>query len=114
MKHNRSLCYECFHVGMCDGQPAGDCDVMNLAEFNTTLNDRLTQLDDQFVTIGDVLKTKKEAFIELYRKDPRISHDEAVLCLLTTNPEGKAERNAMQRQQEKLQEQLVELQEQLV
>ena len=68
---------------MCDGQAAGDCDVMNLAEFKTTLNDRLTKLNDQFSTLNDVLEAKKEAFIELYRSDPRISHDESISCLQT-------------------------------
>ena len=83
MKHDRSLCHECFHVGLCDGQAAGDCDVMNLAEFKTTLDDRLKKLDDQFSTLNDVLDAKKEAFIEMYRTDPRISHDESISCFQT-------------------------------
>ena len=70
---------------MCDGQAANDCDLMNLAEFETTLNNRLAKLDDQFSAISDVLKAKKQAFTEMYRKDPRISHDEEVSCLLLTN-----------------------------
>ena len=85
LKHNRSLCVECAYVGMCDGQAANDCDLMNLAEFETTLNNRLAKLDDQFSAISDVLKAKKQAFTEMYRKDPRISHDEEVSCLLLTN-----------------------------
>ena len=95
---------------MCDGQAAGDCDVMNLAEFKTTLNDRLTKLNDQFSTLNDVLEAKKEAFIELYRTDPRISHDQSISCLQTAmeafdpaHPEMD-ERNS-------LREQLVQLQE---
>ena len=85
LKHDRSLCFECVHVGMCDGQAADNCDVMSLAEFETTLNNRLAKLDDQFSAISDVLKGKKQAFAEMYRKDPRISHDEEVSCLLLTN-----------------------------
>ena len=69
---------------MCDGQPADDCDFMNLIEFKTTLHNRLANLDEQFDTINNVLKTKKDAFIELYRKDPRISYDEVVSRLQTT------------------------------
>ena len=111
MKHDRSLCHECKDVGMCDGQPADDCDVMNLAEFENTLKDPLAKLDDQFAEMANVLTTKKEAFIELYRKDPRISHDEAVSCLLTTNREEVMERNAMHEQLVQLQEQLEKMQE---
>ena len=98
---------------MCDGQQADDCDVMNLSEFNTTLNDRLAKLNNQFSTLSDILKAKKEAFIEMYRKDPRISHDEAVSCLITTNPEEVTERNASHEQLVQLQAQLVEMKEHL-
>ena len=63
---------------MCDGQIANDCDFISLTEFESTLNERLAKLDDEFLAINDVLKTKKEAFIEMYRKDPRKLHDEAV------------------------------------
>ena len=112
MKHNRSLCHECRDVGMCDGQAAGGCDVMNLAEFENTLKDRLAKLDEQFAAMADILKTKKEDFIEMYRKDPRICHDEAVLCLLT-NPDEQPDRNAMQEQLLQQQEQMAALQEQL-
>ena len=66
---------------MCDGQPADDCDIMNLAEFETTLSDRMAKLDDQFATITEMLKTKKDALKAIYRKDPRISHDENFLRL---------------------------------
>ena len=70
---------------MCDGQPADDdCNFMKLAVFETTLNDRLTKLDNQFNTTIDILQTKKDAFIELYRNDPRISHDNAVSLLQRT------------------------------
>ena len=94
---------ECAYVGTCDGQPADDCEHMNLAEFETAFNDRLEKLDDQFSTIRDVLKAKKEAFIEMYRKNPKISHDEAVSFLKTTtesfdpsNPEVEFDQNEKQ------------------
>ena len=83
MKHDKSLCHECVHVGMCDGQAAGGCDVMNLAEFNTTFNNRLITLNGQFSTLQDVLEAKKEAFIQLYRANPRISQDESISSLQT-------------------------------
>ena len=111
MKHNRSLCHECKEDGLCDGQAADDCQFMKLAVFETTLNDRLTKLNDQFTTIYDILESKKEAFIEMYRKDPRISYDDAVSILQRMNedfdpshPERK--RDATQQQLPKLQEQL--------
>ena len=63
---------------MCDGQAADDCDFISLTEFETILNDRSAKLDDQFSAINDVLKTKKEFFMEMYRKDPRKSHEKAV------------------------------------
>ena len=63
---------------MCDGQPATRCEIMSLTEFNVILNDQLTKLDDQFAAINEELKSKKEAFIEMYKKDPRFSHDGAV------------------------------------
>ena len=66
---------------MCDGQAADDCDFMNLAEFETTLKNRLTKLDDQFATLNEILNLKKEALIKLYRKNPRNSHDETFLRL---------------------------------
>ena len=69
---------------MCDGQAADGCDFMNLIEFETTQKQRLAKLDDQFSTIDEALKAKKEAFIKMYRKDPRISNDEAISYLLTT------------------------------
>ena len=110
MKHDRSLCHECFHVGLCDGQAAGDCDVMNLAEFKTTLDDRLKKLDDQFSTLNDVLDAKKEAFIEMYRTDPRISHDESIFCLQTAMEVFDPAHPEMN-EQNSLREQLAQLQE---
>ena len=83
VKHNRSLCHECKDVGMCDGQAADGCDIMNLAEFETTLNDRMAKLDDEFDKINESLKTKKEDLKAIYRKDPRISHDDNFLRLQT-------------------------------
>ena len=70
---------------MCDGQAAEECNFMKLAVFETSLNDRLTKLNNQFTAIHGVLATKKEAFIEMYRKDPRISHDDAVSMLQRIN-----------------------------
>ena len=81
MKHERSLCHECRDVGMCNGQAADDCDIMNLAGFEATLNDRMAKLDDQFAKINEMLNTKKETLKTIYRKDPRISHDENFLRL---------------------------------
>ena len=63
---------------MCDGQAADDCDFISLTEFETILTDRSAKLDDQFSTINEVLKAKKEVFMEMYRKDPRKSHEESV------------------------------------
>ena len=69
---------------MCDGQAAVDCDLMNLTEFEVSLNSQLTKLNDQFARIDEVLRTKKEALIQISRSDPRICHDEAVMILQTT------------------------------
>ena len=87
---------------MCDGQPADDCDLMNLVEFETALNNHLMKLDDQFSIISDILKEKKKTFIEMYRKNPKISHDEAVGFLQANNksfdpanPKAELERNEM-------------------
>ena len=111
MKHNRSLCHECKEDGLCDGQAADDCKYMKLAAFETTLNDRLTKLNNQFATIHDILETKKEIFIQMYRKDPRISHDDAISVLQKINEDfdpsyPERERDAMQQQLAELQEQL--------
>ena len=111
LKHNRSLCHECKEDGLCDGQAADECEFMKLAAFETTFNDRLTKLNDQFASIHGVLKTKKEAFIEMYRKDPRFSHDDAVSVLQRINEDfdpsyPERERDAMQQQLAELQEQL--------
>jgi len=83
LKHDRNLCHECKDVGMCDGQAADDCDIMNLDEFEITLNNRMAKLDDQFDKINESLKTKKEALKSIYRKNPRISHDCNFLRLQT-------------------------------
>ena len=96
---------------MCDGQPADDCQFMKLAVFETTLNDRLTKLNNQFATITDVLQAKKEIFIQMYQKDPRISHDDAVSVLQRINEDfdpsyPERERDAMQQQLAELQQQL--------
>ena len=101
---------------MCDGQPADDCDVMNLAEFENTLKDRLAKLEDQFLEINDVLNTKKEAFTKMYRENPKISHEEAVSLLKLTNEafnpshvEG-SDLNEINKQLIQLREQLVQQQ----
>ena len=70
---------------MCDGQAADDCDLMNLTEFETAFKNRLEKLNDQFSKISNVLKSKKETFVEMYRKNPKISHDETVSLLQATN-----------------------------
>ena len=121
LKHERSLCHECKDVGMCDGQTADNCDFMNLAKFKATLKDQLSKLDDHFSTIHDVLKEKKQAFIEIYRRDPRISHDEALSYLLAANEafdplntEEEQGRKSMENQLVQLQEQLDQQQEQLL
>ena len=111
MKHNRSLCHECKEDGLCDGQPADDCYFMKLALFETTLNDRLTKLNDQFAIITDVLQAKKEIFVEMYRKDPRMSHDDAVLVLQRINEDFDP--SYPERERDAIQQQLAELQAQL-
>ena len=110
------LCHECKEDGLCDGQAADDCQFMKLAVFEKTLNDRLTKLNDQFATIQDILETKKEAFIQMYRKDPRISHDDAVSVLQRINEDfdplyPEREQDSMQQQIAELQEQLAQQQE---
>ena len=84
---------------------------MKLALFETTLNERVTKLKDQFATIHDILETKKEIFIQMYRKDPRISHDDAISVLQKINEDfdpsyPERERDAMQQEIAELQEQL--------
>ena len=49
---------------MCNGQVADGCDIMNLAEFETTLNNRIAKLDD-------------------HTTSPRISYDENFMRLQT-------------------------------
>ena len=85
MKHDRNLCVECVYVGMCDGQPADDCDLMDLTEFETALNGRMAELNDQFSKIGELLESKKEAFAEMYRKNPKMSLDETGSILNAIN-----------------------------
>ena len=99
---------------MCDGQPADNCDIMKLEEFEYNLNVQLTKVNKQFATMKDFLEAKKEALIEIYRKDPRISHDDAVSSLEKTiedfdpfNPVSER----MIEQQEKLRKQLAQQQE---
>ena len=69
---------------MCDGQAADDCEIFTLIEIESTLNDQLAKLDDQFAVINDILKAKKEDFIKMYRANPIRSQDEAVLQLQKT------------------------------
>ena len=49
------------------------------------VNGQIAKLDDHFSAISgeikEILKIKKEAFIKMYQKDPRISRDEAVFSL---------------------------------
>ena len=66
---------------MCDGKAASDCDIINLTEYESTLNDQLVKLDEHFNEINEQLKRKKEAFVKMYRKDPRISRDEEIFSL---------------------------------
>ena len=63
---------------MCNGQAADDCDVMYMAEFDSIFNERLATLDNEFSRINEILETKKEAFIDLYRKDPRLLHHDTL------------------------------------
>lgn len=49
-----------------------------MTEFETTLKNQLAKLETKFSTINEILETKKELFIELYRKDPRISHNDTL------------------------------------
>ena len=112
MKHDRSVCHKCKEDELCDGQPADNCDFMKLHEFEYNFNVRLTKVNKQFTTMKNVLEAKKEALIKIYRKDPRISHDDAVSSLEKTiedfdplNPVG--DHNA---QLENLQKQLAEQQ----
>ena len=69
---------------MCDGQAADDCQIITLAEVETTLNERLAKLDDQFEIINDILKAKKEDFIKMYRSNPMTTQDDAVQRLQRT------------------------------
>ena len=69
---------------MCNGEVADDCHIINLTEFESTLDDQLAKLDDQFAIINGMLKAHKEGFILLYRTNPWISQDEAVERLRET------------------------------
>ena len=64
---------------MCNGHAADDCDVMYLAEFDSIFNERLATLDNEFSRINEILETKKETFIDLYRKDPRLLHHDTLV-----------------------------------
>ena len=57
---------------------------MKLHVFHDNLNLRSKKVNKQFTTINNVLEAKKQALIEIYRKDPRISHDDAVSSLEKT------------------------------
>ena len=81
LKHGKRLCHECVHVHMCDGIAANDCDIISLTEYQSILNDQLVKLDDHFNEIDGELETKKACFVEMIRKDPRISRDDEVLSL---------------------------------
>ena len=96
---------------MCDGQPADNCDFMKLPEFEYHLNVRLTKVNKQFATMHDVLEAKKEALIKIYRKDPRISHDDAVTSLQRTIEAFDLLRP--EKEQNVMQQKLVELQKKL-
>ena len=50
---------------MCNGEVADDCHIINLTEFESTLDDQLAKLDDQFAIINGMLKAHKEGFIIL-------------------------------------------------
>ena len=52
-----------------------------MTDFDSRLKDQLAKLDEQFDEIHQELKAKKEAFIEMYRKDLRVSQDWAVSTL---------------------------------
>ena len=96
---------------MCGGRPADNCDFMKLHKFKYNLNVRLTKVKKQFATIHDVLEAKKEALIEIYRKDPRISHDDAVSSLQRTVE--AFDPLSPEKEQTVMQQQLVEQQKQL-
>ena len=114
LKHDESVCLKCKDTGMCDGQPADNCDFMKLEVFKYNLNVRLTKVNKQFATMTDFLEAKKEALIGIYHKDPRKTHDDAISLLQTTieefdpfNPVGER----MNEQLEKLQKLLAQQQE---
>ena len=72
----------------CDAQTSRDCDTIHLTKYNLLVNSQLKKLDDQFSEIDaeirkvtESLQVKKEAFVKMYQKDPRISHDVAILRL---------------------------------
>ena len=70
---------------MCDGQAASNCDIISLAEYESMVNNRTVEVDDQFSAMSEAinkaLEVKKEALMKIYRTDPRISRDDAVLTL---------------------------------
>ena len=50
---------------------------MSLSEYETTLKTQLVK----FIEVHEELKKQKAAFVEMFRKDPRISRNEEVLSL---------------------------------
>ena len=64
---------------MCDGKVANNCDIISLSEYETTLKTQLVKLNGLFIEVDEELKKQKAAFVEMFRKDPRISRDDDVL-----------------------------------
>ena len=54
---------------------------MTVTDFDSKLKDQLSKLDERFDEVNQELKAKKEEIIEIYRKDPRFSREEAVRAL---------------------------------
>ena len=78
-EHDQRLCHECVHDGLCDGKVANNCDIISLSEYETTLKTQLVKLNGLFIEVDEELKKQKAAFVEMFRKDPRISRDDDVL-----------------------------------
>ena len=55
-KHDRDLCHECVHAGMCDGQLVVDCDLISKTEYKSVHNDRMLQLKTQFESMSELLE----------------------------------------------------------
>ena len=45
------------------------------------LDDQFSEIDAEIRKVTESLQVKKEAFVKMYQKDPRISHDVAILRL---------------------------------